>query len=265
MSTTTGYITDLDTLHDVFLAEKRVYWRLYAGGTVPTRDTSTSKLRGANYEDCGLEESCSLLIDRLEQFGSGIFTVNLLKTPESNNKQGMAIPVRLQTVKGSVSGPSNVGNSFMQWMQLMQFVEERNGTSIGATIDAVRDDMRKELEIERLKREIQELKNGGLKDQLARKVVDHIPTIVDKIFPRATVPALGSTVEFLDSDKEVESDKIEEQGNFSKGELSIDQLVGAAMDIQETLPEFHVNELLWKVAAFAKKDPQQMRQLIQML
>ncbi len=266
MSTATGYITDLDTLHDIFMGEKRPYWRLYAGSTIPTRETSTSKLRGANSEESSMEDSCGMLIERLEQFGAGVFTVALLKSPETNNKQALAVPVKLQGARVGASGsPNTTFGSMMEFIQFMQFMEERNSPNIGATVEALRDEMKKEMEIANLKREIQELKNGGLKDQLARKVVDHIPSIMDRIFPKASVPALAGTVEFLDADPDVESDKIEEQVVFNKGEFSIDQLFAAAMDIQEVLPEIHINELLWKVAKFAKNDPAQMRQLIQML
>ncbi len=267
MSNTSGYITDVDILHDIFMGEKRAYWRLYAGSTIPTRDTSTSKLRGANLEEASLEDSCSMLIERLEQFGQGVFTVALLTSPTATNKQAMAVPVKLQGVKGSVGSPTTTFGSMMEVMQFMQYMEERNSPNIGATVEALREEVKKEMEIERLKRKIEELENGGVRDQMARKVIDHLPRIVDRIFPRANVPALAGTVEFLDSDTDtgVEKDEIEEQGNFVQGVLSIDQVVADAMTIQENLPDIPVNLLLHKLAGFSSKDPEQVRQIYQML
>ena len=267
----TTYLNSLEDLQDAFLEEGRVYWRLYSGTGY------NGAKRGDNdydprKEDHGaitdLEASWDKLVRVLHRYGQGTFTVVLFDKPGTINKRGIQHTIKL----GSDIASPNMGmptGSFMNFQNFMEFynlINNQGTENVGGIVESAVLEVKKDLEIEKLKDRVKELEEGGPREKIIEEGIKRLPDILDRFFPGETKAVaqagiLGTAGIPQDVDAPVESG----QDQAVDGNFSIDQAVTACLKIQELLPDHHVNNLLWKLANFIEDKPEQAQTLIGML
>ena len=259
-------LTDIELLREIFLEEKRPHWRLLAG-----RSTSGAKL-AENFESDDLEASCELLIRRIEQYGAGTFNVVTFEPGKAAtaNSRGLQHPIK---IGGELAGTSNSGSStsfFMQFQQVLQFWELMNNRSSNDTDAAVAGaiaDFQKDLEIQRLKWELQESRRPITKGQVIEKIMDRLPAIADRVFPGA---GIAGTLGYDDGPDNQQSNQDSEESDQEEGAaFSIDRLFNTALAQEEQLQKMGVaygaNELYDRILKFSKSKPDQAKMLLNQL
>ena len=256
-------LKNLDELREVFMEEGRIYWKLYAGSSAPTK--GTGRKYGQQMEEVSVEESCDLLCSRIERYGSGVFTVMLLANASDGNARGIQQTVKLGNGTANVAGAQSGFTQFAQMMEFYKFMEQQSSASIGGAIEGAIQEVRKDFELERLRNEIRELKQGGPKERIIDGLVKQLPAIADKVL--GVSPAVLGTVGIPSSqDTAGNTTDTDDTGEEEEQALfSIDDSVNACMKIQELLPDRNINELLWKLAAFIEKNPEQAKSVLAVL
>lgn len=251
----------IEALQEVFLEEKKPYWRLYSG-----RTTSGAK-RGENTETQDVEESCDLLIRSIERYGNGVFTVAIGSGPKVQNSRCIQHTVKIED-GASVAGTSNgAGKSFSNLEQVFLLAERLNNQGaegIGSVVESELDRFRMQIENERLKAEIKLLKKGTAKDRLIDGLVARSPQLLDRILGAPT-QGIAGTIGF-DEPTMADTPETDDTPAQSDGvSFSFDQAILAIQAIAEALPNQNPNQLLWKLAKFAQDDPVKAESLLTMM
>ena len=212
-----------------------------------------------------------LIRERDTRYGDGIYTLECRTHPQTsrgNDQHTFMVGNVEERQPGRVAGVAQVNPAvgFFQGMDARYFMDQISG----ATTEKQNMQMelfRKELEIDRLKRE---LKDKGMKVTPADRIfglLEKNPKIIEGI-----LSGNGVAVGLLKADKPIPEtpengvdDSEEYEDAYTPGKLDMNALVECAMRIQTAMPDVHVNETLDGLADWIETNPTQAREYLKML
>lgn len=125
--------------------------------------------------------------------------------------------------------------------------------------------LRKEMELEALKREMKEKTTQQDTGDKIMGFLEKNPRIVDRAFDVLT--GTPAAVGRLKSDNPIPQNEEDEEDEYEyeSGKIDLNALFESAHRIQCKIPDLHVNDILDRLAMFVEQNPDQARNLINML
>lgn len=273
-----------DNFRQIFEHSKRAYWWLYQG-----RTKVEGKLIGSNTEVENYVDSWAALDFLLQQYGDGVYCIELRSTPTSARGGTFHVFQVGEGETAQVSGlspalarvqPPDHTAAFTKGIDMRYWLEK---------CDALANQVRKlELELLEMRHENNRLRDAAderpdFTDKILG-IVEKRPEIITHItgmFAGGQAPAaigqLGAKKPIPPAPKrqrppveddpdewdQDEDDEEEDDNPATVGRtFSLDRAAGACYRLMRALPEQDINDLLEKLAAVAEKDPNKIKMAI---
>lgn len=249
-----------DNFKNVFFASKRPYWWLFLG------KNKNGPQIGTNSEVSDMEESWSLLEDLIDNYGDGVYTIEV-KTSVTAPKSPMhTFFVGERAAAVGFSSPVSASDSFTKGVDMRYWLDK-----IDAANDRIRTleleclRLQNQLDIERRSRKDAE---AGQPDALGRilNVVEKNPAVLGAITGLFGAPASAAIGVLTHPEPIPDNDEDEDEDNEgADNDFSIDRAVVACYRLINALPDLNINDLLERLADTATADPGKIRTAIQFL
>jgi hypothetical protein len=246
-------------------AASRPYWTAYQGST-------KGKRIGNNFdqgEAPDIQASLADLVEVVELYGEGVYTVEQKKTPTASQGDVHTFAygeVTAAVGRAALPAPAQQQpQGFFSGLDAKYFLTQTFHYQ-GELQKAQMDLLRAQWEMERVKREAQEREADVSTGERIMGFLEKNPRIVDRAFdtllgqPAASVGRLKSADPIPGG-----PDAGEEGEEYEKGKIDLNALFDAAYRIQAKMPDQHVNDILDRLAAFVEDNPGQAANLINML
>ena len=250
----------IDVFKENFLSDKKPYWRMYHGSTIGKR------VSAYNSDESDLSTAWDKLEERLSQHENGTFTIVTKTDPRERNDLGITTTIRMGTGlnESAVSSNSSAfgGGQMLQFWNLFERMEAKSNNNVSGLIQAAVRDKEMEFKLEELKREMESAQTGSRIDRIIDGIIDHFPQLLPSILNPSVPPGVMGTAgiapEPTDAGKTASSWP-------PIGQLDLNGLADCASRIQAVFTDTHANEVIFKLAAFCEKHPDQAKSLISKL
>ena len=260
-----------DNFKAIFVkAAGRPYWTVYLGST-------KGKRIGNNFdqgEAPDIQTSLTELVEVVELYGEGIYTVEQKRTPTAS--QGDVHTFSYGEVKDTAVGravqpAAAQPQSFFSGLDAKYFLTQTFHYQ-SELQKAQMDLLRAQWEVDRVKREAQERETDVSPGDRIMGFLEKNPRLIDRAFdaltgsqPTASVGRLRSQKPIPDPHQPADTDSDGDEDGYETGKIDLNALLDAAYRIQAKIPGQHVNDVLDRLADFAEEKPDQAIYLINML
>lgn len=274
-----------DNFKQIFLSGKppRPYWWLYLG-----KSKTNGTPIGSNSEEGDLEASWGMLAELLENYGDGVFTIEVktsVQSPRNNPTHTFYLGDRPGVAGAAVGSVATQADAFTKGIDMRYWMDKTDTLQDKVRVlELEKLSLQNQLSLERMKRKEAE---QAAPDTMSRilGVVERNPAVLaglSGLFGVGERPAAIGQLRGKKppppppppaSDDDDEEDDVEDWDNemeeydqvTGSGNFSIDRAVNACYRLTQSLPGQDINLLLEKIASVAETDPGKIEMALKFL
>lgn len=252
-------------LKQIFGRAKKTQWILYKGQSKGVQIGSH-----ISDEEITVEDSLAELEHVMSAYGPGVYTIECRAGRTHSKGNDLHTYTYGDVQVGSVQGKGNVmpttEGGFFKGLDARYFMDQLGVLQLQVAQQNM-DLMRKEMEINNLKRDLKDANQGD--DNSIGGFLSKNPSLIGKVIDRVLPSAAPVAVGVLKSSESIippgNEKEIESEEGYDTDRLDLNALADAADRIQEAIPDIPVNLILDKLAAYCESNPTQARNLISMI
>jgi hypothetical protein len=267
-----------DKFENIFMRANKPWWVLYKGANKGQQIGSnfSGALRETDaVEAPTIDSSFNELSQLLSDYGDGVYTVEMRSHPKAsrgNDMHQVAVGEAPTSRRDAVSGigNNNPAVGFFQGLDGRYFMDQISGKT-NALQEAQLALLKKEMEVQDLKRQLKEKVQGGDLGDRVFGLLEKQPQILDRLLGSSAPAAVG----LLRAEKPIPAqNKSAENGteygdedgeSYTPGKLDLNDLVEDAMRIQRAIPGMHINDVFAGLADYVEKDPATAESYLKMI
>ena len=271
-----GIIQGSSRIFELVRLQNMKHWKLFRGRSANANQKLADNFDMENHD---IEEAISRLEYVLDFYPSGsVMTIVLVNGQTSNNKQAYTHTFKhfnesaVGATSSTAANISGMGNSTpnTQWgnmngmFQMFQMMQNQMQSSVEGMMEYIKDEKKRDLEMYKLQQENKALKDGTFTERLADKAIAMLPSLADRLLaPKGLPSQMGvAGVQGFSEDEETTG---QAAGESSGSSFSFDLAIHDIGRIQQSMPDYPVNQMLTRLADYCEKYPDQAKSIIDSL